>query len=140
MQDAHIGYLMKAIHQQLKANVDAGLKRHGLTLSQGRVLCYLERMGGSASQKEIETHLAVSHPTAAGLVSRLAQGGFVVCRQNESDRRNKLVILTERARQAGRDMKQVIDRQESNMLAGFTAEETGRLTAALQKILRNLEQ
>lgn len=140
MQDEHIGYLMKIIHQQLKANVDAGLKRHGLTLSQGRVLCYLEQMGGKASQKEIETHLAVSHPTAAGLVSRLEQGGFIARQPDESDRRNKLVTLTEKAWQAGRGMKQVFDRQESNMLAGFTAEETARLTAALQKILRNLEQ
>lgn len=140
MQDEHIGYLMKAIHQQLKANVDAGLKRHGLTLAQGRVLCYLEQMGGEASQKEIETHLAVSHPTAAGLVSRLTQSGYIARRPNESDRRNKLVVLTEKACQVGRDMKQVMDGQESNMLAGFTMEETGRLTAALQRILRNLEQ
>lgn len=140
MHDAHIGYLMKTIHTQLKANADAELKRHGLTLTQGRVLCFLEQKGGEAAQKEIEIHLSVSHPTAAGLVARLSQGGFVLCRLNEKDKRNKLVTLTEKAWQLGRGMEQTIRTQEEKMLAGFSNEDVQRLQNALETILHNLEQ
>lgn len=140
MQDEHIGYLMKTIHQQLKANVDAGLKRHGLTMAQGRALRFLQCRGSAASQKEIETHLAVSHATAAGLVARLEHGGFITSRPDESDRRNKLVTLTEKAWQAGRDMERIMRCQEARMLAGFSQEEIDRLAAALQKIRSNLNR
>ena len=136
----YIGWLIKAIHQRVKAGADTGLKGHGLTLSQGRVLGYLGRKGGEASQKAIENFLSVSHPTAVGLVSRLEQGGFVRCRRDPADRRNKLVTLTEKSWQIGRDMKTVFDEQNAKMLKDFSAQEAEQLQTMLKKVLRNLEQ
>lgn len=84
---------------------DEDLKRHDLTLTQTRVLGFLAEMGGQATQKEIEDDLQVSHPTVVGLVSRMEQKGFLTTRPDPMDRRNKLVELTEKAR----ELDQAID-------------------------------
>lgn len=92
-----VGYQFKIIDEKIKVRADADLKRHGLTLTQTRVMGFLAEMGGQATQKEIEEDFQVSHPTVVGLVSRMEQKGLVTTCPDLMDRRNKLVKLTERA-------------------------------------------
>ena len=66
MEQYPIGCLLKMITDKIKIQADANLAQHDLTLTQSRVLGYLARNGGTATQKEIEGFLQVSHPTVAG--------------------------------------------------------------------------
>lgn len=65
MEQYPIGCLLKMITDKIKIQADANLAQHDLTLTQSRVLGYLARSGGTATQKEIEGFLQVSHPTVA---------------------------------------------------------------------------
>ena len=94
-----LGYLIKQISDKMRANADADFRKHGLTFSQVHVLDFMQACGGSATQKEIEIYLGVSHPTIVGLVSRLEKSGFVTSHIDESNRRNKIVCMTEKAQQ-----------------------------------------
>ena len=49
--DYRIGYLFKVITDKIKINADADMRRHNLTLTQSRVLTFLEKKGGTATQK-----------------------------------------------------------------------------------------
>ena len=80
MEQFQIGCLLKMITDKIKMRADADLAQQGLTLTQSRVLGYLDRSGGQATQKEIEGFLQVSHPTVAGVIGRMEQKGFVSCR------------------------------------------------------------
>lgn len=138
MDDKHVGYMLKSINDKLKANADADLKRHDLTMSQSRVLVFLNSKNGAATQKEIEDFLGVSHPTVVGLVARMEQNGFLTSSYNKGDSRSKTVSLTQRALSLGREMEETVNANEKNMLRSLSAEEIESLKKMLAVIRKNL--
>ena len=137
--DSHIGYLIKSINDRIKVKADNDLKSHNLTLAQSRVLIFLKYHDGQASQKEIEDYLEVSHPTVVGIVSRMEKNGFLTCYFDPTDRRNKIVTLTEYAMQTGENMDTVIGEMEAKMLRPLTKEQIKQLTEMLELINKNLD-
>ncbi|MGN1084802.1 MAG: MarR family winged helix-turn-helix transcriptional regulator [Lachnospiraceae bacterium] len=134
-----IGYFIKNINDKLKARADADLKRYNLTFAQSRVLAFLNSKGGKATQKEIELFLEVSHPTVVGIVSRMEQNGHVISRLDETDKRNKIVKLTEQAKAIGIDLERNIFTNEQKMLATLSDEDIAQLKRMLTVIYQNLE-
>lgn len=139
MQPQGIGYYIKSINDKLKVKADEELKSSGLTFSQSRVLAYLNAKGGQTTQKEMEEHLEVSHPTVVGIVSRMEQNGFLTTWFDTRQQRSKMVALTEKARAVGTDMEVMIQRKEAQMLDGLSAEEIAALEQALTIIYHNLQ-
>ena len=137
--ESHIGYLIKSINDKFKVHADADLKSHNLTLSQSRVLMFLVKNDGKATQKEIEDFLKVSHPTVVGLVSRMKENGFVTVMQDTDDRRNKVVTLTDTAIKTGSNMDKVVAGMEAKMLKSLSAEQIKQLTEMLETIYRNIK-
>lgn len=138
MDSRHVGYLMKGINDKLKVSADNNLKNHKLTLTQSRVLAFLNSRGSIATQKEIEEFLEVSHPTVVGIVSRMEQNGHVTTWMDPENRRNKMVQLTEQARMIGTDMDSMINAQEEMILKGLTPEQIEELKNMLLVIYKNL--
>ncbi|MGN1159227.1 MAG: MarR family winged helix-turn-helix transcriptional regulator [Lachnospiraceae bacterium] len=139
MPQKDVGYFIKNINDKLKVKADADLKRYHLTLAQSRVLAFLNSRGGMATQKEIEIYLEVSHPTVVGIVSRMEQNGHVVTWIDETDKRNKIVKLTEQAKAMGADMEQDILANEKKMLDSLSDEDIEQLRRMLTVIYKNLE-
>ena len=134
-----VGYQFKIIDEKIKVRADADLKRHDLTLMQTRVLGFLVEMGGQTTQKEIEDDLQVSHPTVVGLVSRMEQKGFLSCRPDPMDRRNKLVELTDKAQLVGHDIDVTVEQHDRELLQGFSEQEIDTLKSFLNRIIHNLD-
>lgn len=139
MPQKDVGYLIKNIHDKLKAKADAALTRYGLTYAQSRVFAFLNSRDGQATQKEIELFLNVAHPTVVGIVSRMQQNGYVTCWQDE-DRRNKNVKLTQKAEAIGIDMEQHILETEKDLLSPLSVEDAARLKEMLSAICDHLER
>lgn len=139
MNDYPIGYLIKLINDRLKAKADADLKSEHLTLSQSRVLAFLQHKDGQTTQKEIENYLEVSHPTVVGLISRMEQNGFVACCLDPSDHRNKIVKLTRKAEKTGKNMEMLIGQHEEMLLKSMTKEERKELQRLLEIVNNNID-
>lgn len=139
MPQKDIGYLIKNINDKLKVRADADLKSNNLTLAQSRVLTVLDSKGGQTTQKEIEIFLEVSHPTVVGIISRMEQNGYLHCRVDEKDKRNKIVSLTEQAKALGDEMKQTIFANEQRLLASLSKDDIEKLKQMLLTIYNNLE-
>lgn len=137
---SHIGFLIKSINDKIKVHADADLKSHGLTLAQSRILIYLTQRGGRATQKEVEDFLKVSHPTVVGLISRMEKSGILTFWQDDIDRRNKIIQLSDKAIDTGKDMDLVIDAMEKKMLRPLTDNQIEELTELLEIVYQNLEQ
>lgn len=137
MEQFQIGCLLKMITDKIKMRADADLAQQGLTLTQSRVLGYLDRSGGQATQKEIEGFL-LSHPTVAGIINRMEQNGFVRCRLDPADKRSKIVSQTERAAAVAQDMHATIQTTEQQMLRSLTPEQIAALESALRTIYADL--
>ena len=138
MEQYPFGCLLKMITDKIKIQADANLAQHDLTLTQSRVLGYLARNGGTATQKEIEGFLQVSHPTVAGVIGRMEQKGFVSCRPDPADKRSKIVCQTERAAAIAQDMHATIQATEQQMLRSLTLEQIAALEDALRTIYADL--
>lgn len=139
MPQKDIGYLIKNINDKLKVKADADLKHSNLTLAQSRVLAFLDSRGGQATQKEIEVYLEVSHPTVVGIISRMEKNGHLRCRVDETDKRNKIVALTEQAKALGEEMEQRISANEKTLLASLSETDIKKLKKMLLIIYNNLE-
>ena len=134
------GYLLKIITDVLAREANHMLKEQDLTWSQSRLIGFLQRNGGECTQKEIENFLEVSHPTVVGIVSRMEQNGFVTCRIDDSDRRNKIVKLTDRSVEVGKSIMESLIEQDRAMFDGFSDEERQQLDDYLLRIYDNLSR
>lgn len=134
-----IGYLIKTINDKIKVKADADLNTYELTLSQSRVLTFLNSKGGQATQKEIEEFLEVSHPTVVGIVSRMEQNGYVTTWLAPKQQRSKMVRLTKKAQTIAEELVRMVQNQEETMLRGLTQEQITELAKMLLVIYENLE-
>ena len=132
------GFLLKLVTDRLRTLADANLKAQNLTLVQSRIIGYLSFRNGRATQKELERFLEVAHPTVVGIVSRMEQNGYVECRTDRLDRRNKLVSLTRNASEVSACLEKAMQEQDRRMFAGFTEEEREQMDAFLSRIYHNL--
>ena len=133
-----VGYLIKNISDKMKANADANLKEHNLTLTQSRVMCFLSSRGNTAAQKDIEEFLEVSHPTVVGVVARMEQKGFITTRVDTADKRNKIVELSGSAIKLGGEMGSMVEKYERQMTRGLSEMQLRQLSEYLQVIYVNL--
>ena len=132
------GYLLKTVTDILEKEANYMLKTQGLTWSQSRLIGFLARNGGARTQKEIEDFLEVSHPTVVGIVSRMEQNGFVSCSLDPSDRRNKIVSLTDKSIETGKRILDALTKQDLAMFSGFSDDERAQLDGFLIRIYNNL--
>lgn len=134
-----IGMLLKQINDKLKITADNSLKESGLTISQTRVMQIIHEKGGEVTQKEIETSLQVSHPTVVGIVSRLEKNGYLSCRVDECDRRNKIVSVTDKARQIAKIMYDGRENVEKRLVKGLSEKEVSELRRMLEILYDNMQ-
>ena len=88
-----VGVYLKKITERLQAYADKQGFNHDITYAQGKVLFFLHtHAGGECSMKEIETYLDVSHATVSGIISRLAEKGYVMREKSKTDSRAKMPI------------------------------------------------
>lgn len=135
-----VGPLFKVIHERMQAAADADFKAQGLTFAQSQVIVYLTEHGNRALQKEIETSLGVSHPTVSGLVSRLEKSGFVRTWTDAEDRRNKVVELTDKARETGDHLHATMYERDQALLAGLDEREQAELVRMLKQVYANISK
>lgn len=136
--DKGMGYMIKTINERLKNKADEDFREYNITFSQSRILVFLREHDNEVTQKEIETFLEVSHPTVSGIVSRMEQNGFVTCRMDHRNRRNKIVRLTEKALIIGEKIDEKIQIQEKRLIRNFTGEEIQELERMLMAVYDNI--
>lgn len=133
-----VGILLKQITDKIKVSADASLKSRGLTLSQGRMLKFVSGHPDGVTQKVIENHFQVSHPTVVGIIARMEKNGYLECWMDAEDKRNKMVRLTEKAWPVSRELEQEMDNNERWLLQGLSEQQIDNLYESLYRILENV--
>ena len=87
--------LIRQIHTELEENANNSLRQDDLTMSQINVLIELAQAEGNQMElKRLEQLLHVAQSTAAGIVRRLEQKGFVEGYGSPEDKRIKMTRIT----------------------------------------------
>lgn len=138
MTKRDIGEKIKVVDDRLTSLAAATFKKYGVTLSQTRVLKYINDSGGEAFQTDIERYTGSSHPTVVGILSRLERDGFIESRYERDDKLRKKVVMTKKARNIGEGIFADVEKIESAMTAGFSRAEVNELKRLLDKIIDNI--
>lgn len=120
--------------RELGTGFDAQLKSLGLTSARMRVLLLLSRSPGGMSQASIADRLRVEPPTAVRILDGLEALGHIRRVPTPSDRRAKMVQLTQTGEPLARKAGLLTDRLELTLLEGLDANDiaaTGRVLTAL---------
>ncbi len=109
-----------------------------LDLTQANAVAALtETESGELSLKALERSLHMSQSAVSRMAVRLAKAGYVEIRPDGSDRRVKWVCLTEKGRQCGAYMEDLVAEAEEQLLQGLTPGERLLLRELLERILEN---
>ena len=133
------GALIKKVHDEIEKKANAMLRQQELTLSQMNVLMELEAVPEhQLSLKELEVLLHVAQSTAAGIVVRLEQKGFVDSFADESDRRVKRVAITPAGMACCKNAEAHIKNMEDRLLRGLTEPEKILFRDLLEKVFKGI--
>ena len=131
------GALIKKIHDEIEKQANALLRQQDLTLSQMNVLMELEAIPDHRlTLKELEGLLHVAQSTAAGIVVRLEQKGFVKSFTDENDRRVKKVAITPSGMECCKNAVSDVGRMETQLLSGLTEAEREQFRHLLEKVFK----
>ena len=129
---------MKIISNSFRRIADESTHELGITGMQSFLLGYLYcHRDEPPCQHDIEVRFNIKHPTATGLLERLAERDLVGFEQDGTDRRRKRIILTEKGAQAAESTKSRLDELDEGLTRGFTPEELATLHALLDRVVEN---
>lgn len=133
------GLLLKQIHDEMSKNANNALRSQNITLAQLEVLDLLDQAPeGRYSLKELEQLLHVAQSTAAGIISRLEQKGFVAGYGDAEDRRIKRVQITPAGVECVRTALHHRAEAEEVLLSNLTEAERNLFYMLLKKVRDSL--
>ena len=138
MKEKYFGPTMKKISEELDRKANMEIKKYNLTLTQARVILFLSRNeGNSATQKELEDFLQVSHPTTVTIIKSMEAKKMVKTSFDDTDKRMKNVKLIWGNETIYSELEQNAENMERKLLAGFSEEEKELFYAFLSRAYVN---
>ena len=139
MNDKNTGYYIKRIAGYIEADANRELEQYGLTMSQARVLSFLlNRRGKNTIQKDIEDYFEIRHSTVIGILQRMEAKGFIVSSVDPSDKRQRIINVTDAAVELEKAIEKHRDESEARMAAGMTETELAQFKELLYKVYKNI--
>lgn len=136
MKHAKVSILIKKSSLTFDKLSNQLLTPYDLTSSQFKILMVLYHTPeDSVRQADIEKKFSMTNPTVTGLVQKLEAKDLVRRVPHPSDKRSKVLVLTERAMDMKDELLALADSLEQQMTAKLTVAERARLASLLEKML-----
>lgn len=129
---------LKSISDKIRMASDITFAEYGLTGPQAGCIFYIHQAGGSILQKDLEKKTDVSHPTIVGIMTRLQEKGYVAIETDQSDRRKRIITLTDRAVSVSDELARRSGELNDILVADMSADDRAELQRLLQMVDRNL--
>ena len=135
--DHSIGFLIADVGRLLRKRFDQRARDLGLTRSQWQVLAYLARNEG-LSQAATADLLDIEPITLSRQVDRMEQAGWVVRTAHPSDRRVRLLLMTDQARAILDRMRAIGRCVIDEALEGLSGDDIHHMTQGLEHLRTTL--
>lgn len=138
--------IFKRFGYQIHLMLQKEAKRCGIEFMggpQGQVLQFLDRREHDQELtliKDIEIELNITKSVASNLVKRMVQNDLVELEASPSDKRAKLVRLTDKSRSQMQEVKALFDRIASGLLEGISKEKLAVFEEVLGQLQANVER
>lgn len=121
----------------LSARIERGLAPHGIGRGEYRVLFALYSEEGVPQKTLAERH-HLHKGVIAHVVRRLEEKGYVERRTDPTDKRRKLLFLTEKAEDIRPEIEELKATVDAEVVDGLSDEEIRALESGLQTVSANL--
>ena len=138
-QETSAGYLANHMARLFAAALQRRIQPLGRAPAQFMVLLELWREDGR-TQADLVAALDVEQATMANTLARMERDGLVVRRASETDRRSRLVFLTEFARGLEAQAKDAARSLNAQALGGLDEAESAAFLSQMRRVVRNLQQ
>ena len=136
-----LGFTIKQINNVYEKDLTERLRIIGITASQCAVLNYLfHSEKEEINQIDVEKGLNLKNPTVTGLLKRLDEKGFILVVPSSTDKRRKIIYLTEKAYDIQRRMEADRRKLDKALTRGMTSREVEAACRALNKMLHNIAE
>lgn len=122
-----------------KTGLDRRLKFLGLSQAGWMAIAMAAKSATPMSQTELASAVGVEAPTMVPMLDRLVRDGLVERQPSPTDRRIKLVALTDAGRALYEKFRIEADAYRHDVLTGITASELKQATLLLEKLRDALE-
>ena len=109
----------------------------GLNHTEARLLTLLDKENGEATQDALSNMLFVDRSNAGRGLKRLEQGGYIERRENEGNKKTKLVRITAKGRQAVGEISKLRKEMAQSFFGNLKEDEARAIAELLQKALAN---
>jgi len=136
------GYLISRIKQVGTRIFDRMLAQSGIDSfngAQGRIL-YVLWQHEDISISSLSAKTSLANTTLTAMLDRMEKLGLIVRKPDPSDRRSRLIALTEKARSLQGDYTNISQQMNELYYAGFSEKEIVVFEGYLQRVLSNLER
>ena len=136
------GYLISRIKQAGTRIFDRMLAASGIDAfngAQGRIL-YVLWQHEDISISSLSAKTSLANTTLTSMLDRMENSDLIVRKPDPTDRRSRLIALTDKARTLQHDYELVSQQMNERYYIGFTESEILQFEAYLQRVLANLEK
>lgn len=133
----NIGYLLSDNSRQLRRLFDLRVRGLGLTAVQARLLLALQKFPDS-NQAFYADRIEVEPITLTRLVDRMEDAGWIERRPDPTDRRARILHLTDKAEDVLLPLRSIVDEMIEDILAGIADTDRRKLVELLETIGENL--
>lgn len=136
------GFLISRIKQTGTRIFDRMLATSGIDEfngAQGRIL-YVLWQNDEISISSLSAQTSLANTTLTAMLDRMENSGLIIRKFDPRDRRNRLIVLTEKAKSLKDDYTRISEKMNEIYYTGFTETEIVQFESYLQRILDNLEK
>ena len=132
---------LRMIQNRFRELRDRNLQTYHLTSAQMDVLIYLKcNEDQEIHQREIENWFHLKNPTVTGLLNRLEEKGFLTRRKHSSDRRYRVIELTEKGNQVLGELWEKAVEMDERVYGCISEDEREQLSKLLDRILTAMSE
>jgi DNA-binding MarR family transcriptional regulator len=135
--DDRVGYHIGIVAHFLQNSYNLVLAEYELTIAQAKVLYMLVKFGDQL-QLELQNRLYIKSSTMNGIIESMIKKQLINKKDNDSDRRSKIISLTEKGRVLEARLWLGTKDMDAVLLKGFTEAEKQLLLSSLKRIKHNL--
>ncbi|MCK9170693.1 MAG: MarR family transcriptional regulator [Treponema sp.] len=145
MKEIRIGLELRTLNNLIRRRCDFSSHKkeiETITGNNGWIIGFLAEntaAGRDVYQKTIEEHFNITRSAVSNALSLMEQKGLITRPADRQDARRKKIVLTEKAGQLKKLMKEDFDAFESTLTKGFSDEELETLYNFFQRMKDNLQ-
>lgn len=133
--------LNNAIQRYLGHNSEIMRELDNLTCSNKWIMGYLfdaEEEGRDVFQRDLESNFGITRSTVSKVLALLEKKELIRRESVSHDARLKKLVLTEKSRKLGRELRREGEEMDKKLRSGFSSEETALMFSFIQRMQNNI--